>query len=232
MSMQRQRDGLPTIQSVQGSRDKLGLGSQISVTRKTVNREANAMADVLAQRGIMVKAKTQAPVPRIPGLGSGVSIKRSSDGNFTIPEARVGGGMLACKVCKKMFSSPSSLSAHMLAAHPQYRPPAHRCEECPASYPKAAQLQHHRRVFHNVSGPERELGLPVVDLSQEENLRKLSELGIYSFIPLANREQASGCFGIPVISVHGSHNGMVSSLQALGADGLLSLGPLKPLPNS
>lgn len=241
MAMQKQRDGLPMIQSVQGARDKLNLGSQISITKKTVNKEANAMANVLASRGISVKQKQKSrspsperPVPHIPNLGAGVSIKHTSkSSNFLIPEAKVGGGMLSCKICKKMFMNQNSLQVHMSTAHPpSSKVPLFKCDECPASYPKSLQLQHHKRVFHNVSGPSRELGLPVVDLSQEDNLKRLSSLGIYSFIPLANREQAGGCFGIPVISVHNMQNGITNSLQALGADGLLSLGPLKPLPNS
>jgi hypothetical protein len=240
MAMQKQREGLPMIQSVQGAKDKLNLGSQISITKKTVNKEANAMANVLASRGISVKQKQKSrsptperPLPHIPNLGSGMSIKHTSkSSSFQIPEAKVGGGMLACKMCKKMFMNQNSLQVHMSAAHPQSKIPMFKCEECPASYPKSLQLQHHKRVFHNVNGPNRELGLPVVDLSQEDNLKRLSNLGIYSFIPLANREQASGCFGIPVISVHNMNNGMTTALHALGADGLLSLGPLKPLPNT
>ncbi|XP_063542248.1 uncharacterized protein LOC134750925 [Cydia strobilella] len=237
MAMQKQREGLPMISSVQGAKDKLNLGSQISITKKTVNKEANAMANVLASRGISIKQKQKSrsptperPIPHIPNLGAGVSIKHTSkSSNFSIPEAQVGSNMHTCKICRKMFSNSTSLSTHMAAAHPQR---GFKCDECPASYPKSLQLQHHKRVFHNVTGPNRELGLPVVDLSQEENLQRLSSLGIYSFIPLANREQASGCFGIPVISVHNVNNGMTSGLQALGADGLLSLGPLKPLPNT
>ncbi|XP_035451996.2 uncharacterized protein LOC118277348 [Spodoptera frugiperda] len=240
MAMQKQREGLPMIHSVQGAKDKFNLGSQISITKKTVNKEANAMANVLASRGISVKQKQKSrsptperPAPYIPNLGAGVSIKHTSkSSNFSIPEAKVGGGMMACKICKKMFMNHNSLAVHMSNAHPQSKVPVFKCDECPASYPKSLQLQHHKRVFHNVTGPNRELGLPVVDLSQEDNLKRLSNLGIYSFIPLANREQAGGCFGIPVISVHNVQNGTSMSLQALGADGLLSLGPLKPLPNS
>ncbi|XP_075985694.1 uncharacterized protein LOC142982872 [Anticarsia gemmatalis] len=240
MAMQKQRDGLPMIHSVQGAKDKLNLGSQISITKKTVNKEANAMANVLASRGISVKQKQKSrsptperPIPHIPNLGAGVSIKHTSKtSNFSIPEAKVGSGMVSCKICKKMFMNHHSLAVHVSAAHPHSKVPVFKCDECPASYPKSLQLQHHKRVFHNVTGPNRELGLPVVDLSQEDNLKRLNSLGIYSFIPLANREQASGCFGIPVISVHNAQNGLTNSLQALGADGLLSLGPLKPLPNS
>ncbi|KPJ07654.1 hypothetical protein RR48_11210 [Papilio machaon] len=239
MSMQKQREGLPLIHSVQGAKDKLNLGSQISITKKTVNKEANAMANVLASRGISVKQKQKSrspspprALPNLPNI-PGVSIKHSSkSSNFSIPEAKIGGGMLSCKICKKMFMSSTSLSVHMSNAHPQSKLPLFKCDECPASYPKSLQLQHHKRVFHNVTGPDRELGLPVVDLSQVDNLQRLSSLGIYSFIPLANREQGNGCFGIPVISVHNVQNGLTSGLQALGADGLLSLGPLKPLPNS
>lgn len=244
MAMQKQREGLPLIHSVQGAKDKLNIGSQISITKKAnpVNKEANAMANVLASRGISVKQKQKSrspsperPLPHIPNLGAGVSIKHTSKSSkFSIPEAKVGTGMFSCKICKNMFMNHTSLQVHMSNAHPSAtsKIPVFKCDECPASYPKSLQLQHHKRVFHNVSGPNRELGLPVVDLSQEDNLKRLSNLGIYSFIPLANREQANGCFGIPVISVHNMQNGLTNSLQALGADGLLSLGPLKPLPNS
>lgn len=239
MAMQKQREGLPMIQSVQGAKDKINLGSQISITKKTVNKEASAMANVLASRGISIKQKQKSrsptperPVPHIPNLGAGVSIKHTSkSNNFSIPEAKVGSGLLSCKVCKKIFMNHNSLAVHMSNIHPQVEIPSYKCDECPASYPKSFQLQQHKRVFHNISGPNKELGLPVVDLSQEDNLKRLSNLGIYSFIPLANREQAGGCFGIPVISVHNMQNGLTNSLQALGADGLLSLGPLKPLPN-
>ncbi|XP_022121733.2 uncharacterized protein LOC110997742 [Pieris rapae] len=238
MAMQKQREGLPMIHSVQGAKDK--LGSQISITKKTVNKEANAMANVLASRGISIKQKQKSrsptperPLPHIPNLGSGVSIKHTSkSSNFSIPEAKVGGGMVLCKICKKMLGSYSSLQVHMANAHPQGKVPSFKCDECPASYPKLLQLQHHKRVFHNMTGANKELGLPVVDLSQIDNLKRLGNLGIYSFIPLANREQANGCFGIPVISVHNMNSGTTSNLQALGADGLLSLGPLKPLPNT
>lgn len=240
MALQKQREGMPMIKSVQGAGEKLNLGSQISITKKTVNKEANAMANVLASRGISVKQKQKSrspsperPLPHIPNLGAGMSIKHTSkSSSFSIPEAKVGGGMLQCRICKKMFMNQTSLAVHMTNAHPQSKVPMFKCEECPASYPKILQLQHHKRVFHNVVGPNRELGLPVVDMSQDENLSRLSSLGIYSFIPLAGRDQGGGCFGIPVISVHNIQNGMSSSLQALGADGLLSLGPLKPLPNT
>lgn len=238
MAMQKQREGLPMIHSVQGAKDK--IGSQISITKKTVNKEANAMANVLASRGISIKQKQKSrsptperPIPHIPNLGAGVSIKHTSKtSSFSIPEAKVGGGMLSCKICKKMFMNHNSLAVHMTNAHPQCKLPIFKCDECPSSYPKLLQLQHHKRVFHNVTGPNREVGIPVVDLSQEDNLKRLGNLGIYSFIPLANREQDNGCFGIPVVSVHNMQNGLTSSLQALGADGLLSLGPLKPLPNA
>lgn len=239
MAMQKQREGMPLIKSVQGAGEKLNLGSQISITKKTVNKEANAMANVLASRGISIKQKQKSrspsperPLPHIPNLGAGMSIKHTSkSSNFTIPEAKVG-GMIQCRICKKMFSSQNSLALHMSSSHPQSKIPMFKCEECPASYPKILQLQHHKRVFHNVMGPNRELGLPVVDMSQEDNLTRLNSLGIYSYIPLASKDQGGGCFGIPVISVHNVQNGMTSSLQALGADGLLSLGPLKSLPNT
>lgn len=243
MSLQKQQEGMPLIQRVQGAKDKVNIGKQITITKKPgVNREANAMANVLASRGIMVKQKQksrspspQRPVPHIPNLGSDVSVKHtggSRSNSFTIPEAKVGGGLVPCKACGKMFASQSSLSAHMNAAHPYEKISMFKCDECPASYSHSLQLQHHKRVFHTVFGSNRELGLPVVDFSQEQNLRKLKDLGIYSFIPLANREQATGCFGIPVISTYNARNGMTDALHALGADGLLSLGPLKTLPDT
>ncbi|CAK1543573.1 unnamed protein product [Leptosia nina] len=236
MAMQRQREGLPLIQSVSGAK----LGSQISITKKTVNKEANAMANVLASRGISVKQKQKSrtpsperPIPHLPNLGSDVSIKHTSKSTkFSIPEAKVGSSMTSCKICKRIFGSYTSLQAHMETSHPQSKIPVFKCEDCPASYAKSLQLQHHKRVFHNAKTPNKELGLPVVDMSQPEHLKKLSSLGIFSFIPLADREGANSCFGVPVISIHSLNSGFTSSLQGICAEGLLSLGPLKPLPNS
>ncbi|KAI5632688.1 hypothetical protein NE865_14595 [Phthorimaea operculella] len=159
MSMQKQREGLPMIQSVQGAKDKLNLGSQISITKKAVPK-SNAMASMLASRGISVKQKPKSrspsperPVPHIPNLGSGVSIKHTSkSSNFSIPEASVGGGINTCKICRKGFMNSSSLAVHMANVHPSAKVNVFKCDECPASYPKSLQLQHHKRVFHNVQG--------------------------------------------------------------------------------
>ncbi|KAG7300882.1 hypothetical protein JYU34_015224 [Plutella xylostella] len=233
MAMQKQREGMPLIHSVQGAKDKLSLGSQISITKKSVPKPSNAMAHMLASRGISIKQKPRSrspsperPAPRLPSLPAGMSIRHAPRASsFSIPEA--GGGLHSCKLCRKSFMSAASLSAHAQAAHPQSKLPVFKCDECPASYPKSLQLQHHKRTFHNVTGPNRELGLPVVDLSQPDNVQRLSNLGIYHYIPLASRENADGSYGIPVVSVSNMHNGLATSIQALGADGLLSLGPLK-----
>lgn len=104
-----------------------------------------------------------------------------------------------------------------------------KCDACPISYPSPIQLQEHKLAFHNV--PNSEMGVPVIDLSQLGTLRKLSNLGITNFIPLANREQGGGCFGIPIVSTQNAMTGnTTNSLLSLGANGILSFGPVKPLP--
>lgn len=239
MSMQQQRDGLPMIDSIKGSKEpcpNVNIGSGLTVTKTRVrppspllpaNKDAGTVASLLAQRGIRITAKPKSPSPppiNIPNLGSGISItKKSVSSSFVIPEESYD---YSCSVCNKTFSNTSALNVHMSQMHPSAK--LAKCDSCPVSYPTYQQLHEHKKLFHNSVS---EMGLPVIDFSQQSNLKKLTNLGIFNFIPLANREQGNGCFGIPIVSVQNAMNGTLnSSLQALGAGGLLSLGPVKPLP--
>lgn len=239
MSMQQQRDGFPMIDSIKGSKEpcpNVNIGSGLTVTKTRVrppsphlpaNKDAGTVASLLAQRGIRITAKPKSPSPppiNIPNLGSGISItKKSVSSNFVIPEESYD---YSCSVCSKTFTNTAALNVHMSQMHPSAK--LAKCDSCPVSYPTYQQLHEHKKLFHNSVS---EMGLPVIDFSQQANLKKLTSLGIFNFIPLANREQGNGCFGIPIVSVQNAMNGTLnSSLQALGAGGLLSLGPVKPLP--
>ncbi|XP_077284395.1 uncharacterized protein LOC143909945 isoform X2 [Arctopsyche grandis] len=236
---QQQRDGLPQIQNIQGSREKnhsgVHLSSQITVTKTKVrpptpppaSKDASAVASMLASRGIKItqKPKTPPPAINIPNLGSNISItpSKGSSAVFSVPEDHD----ISCSSCNKTFNSGIALANHINQMHSSQK--SFRCPSCPISYPTALQLQEHKLAFHNL--PNAEIGLPVVDLSQLSTLRKLSNLGITNFIPLANREQGGGCFVIPIVSVQNALSGNISnSLSALSANGILSLGPVKPLP--
>lgn len=258
VSLQQQRDGLPLIQSVQGSRERntpnVQLNSQLTVTKTKVRapspppsaKDANAVANILASRGIKITQKSKTPPPsiNIPNLGSSISVTpaKTIPSSFSLPE-----NDFPCSLCNKVceivsffsfdsiltvfylqvFTTNSTLTMHMAQMHPSQK--MFRCDACPISYPSAIQLQEHKLAFHNV--PNSELGIPVIDLSQLGTLRKLCNLGITNFIPLANREQGGGCFGIPIVSAANALSGNITnSLLSLGANGILSFGPVKPLP--
>lgn len=94
----------------------------------------------------------------------------------------------------------------------------------------------HKRTYHkepqdqNSNNNSGELAIPIVDLKSQQVLNRLSSLGIQSYIPLSHlNSQTGGYFGLPIITIDGTRN--ISHLGALGASSLLSLGPLKHLPN-
>lgn len=76
-----------------------------------------------------------------------------------------------------------------------------------------------------------EVGIPLVDLSNEMTRRKLANLGIFNFIPVANRDLAcGGFFGFPVVSLQGASNPSICNLGELGASSILSIGPVRQIP--
>lgn len=106
VSLQQQRDGLPLIQSIQGnSRNSVPAGVQLSNeitwTKKkvepshaqSISKDTNAMASMLASRGIKITPK-QKPAVNIPNLGSNISITATKSSSFNIPEEE-----FTCKFC-------------------------------------------------------------------------------------------------------------------------------------
>ncbi|KAG4067672.1 hypothetical protein HA402_005444 [Bradysia odoriphaga] len=138
------------------------------------------------------------------------------------------------KDCNEVFASQDSLNRHMQRGHktPQLR--INRCRLCPAKFSSAEGLIMHQKKVHRVfKTTASELGLPVVDLRNEQTRTKLASLGIYNYIPLSHLNRSvDGVFGLPIVSVQGAANQAVCNLAALGADSLLSIGPVKAIPKN
>lgn len=146
---------------------------------------------------------------------------------------------MACPVkdCTEVFATQENLNRHMQRGHraPQLR--INRCRLCPAKFSSPEGLMMHQKKVHRVSpsATASELGLPVVDLKNEQTRSKLAALGIYNYIPLSHLSQnrtVNGLFGLPIVSVQGAANSAVCNLAALGADSLLSIGPVKAIPKN
>lgn len=139
------------------------------------------------------------------------------------------------KDCTEVFATQENLNRHMQRGHkaPQLR--ANCCRLCSARFSSPEGLIVHQKKVHRVSQPATasELGLPVVDLKNEQTRSKLATLGIYHYIPLSHLNRtANGIFGLPIVSVQGAANSAVCNLADLGADSLLSIGPVKAIPKN
>lgn len=138
------------------------------------------------------------------------------------------------KDCTEVFANQENLNRHMQRGHrtPQLR--INRCRLCPAKFSSPEGLIMHQKKVHRVfKTTPSELGLPVVDLRNEQTRSKLSQLGIYNYIPLSHLNRSvDGVFGLPIVSVQGAANSAVCNLAALGADNLLSIGPVKAIPKN
>lgn len=142
--------------------------------------------------------------------------------------------MITCPVkeCNEKFLTQEGLNRHTLRGH---RPPGiriQRCRLCPAKFSSVEGLAFHQKKVHRMmkTSPD-ELGLPIVDLRNEMTRQKLAALGIINYIPLSNLNKTTGgVYGLPIVSVQGAANSAVCNLGALGADSLLSLGPVKQIP--
>lgn len=138
------------------------------------------------------------------------------------------------KDCTEVFATQDNLNRHMQRGHraPQLR--INRCRLCPAKFSSPEGLIMHQKKVHRVfKTTASELGLPVVDLRNEQTRSKLASLGIYNYIPLGHLNRSvDGVFGLPIVSVQGAANSAVCNLAALGADSLLSIGPVKAIPKN
>ncbi|XP_076177505.1 uncharacterized protein LOC143151898 isoform X4 [Ptiloglossa arizonensis] len=167
------------------------------------------------------------------------TVDLTQDGPPQIPVVRRGRpprALLTCQVCDKNFQNQELLTQHM-ATHRAPSKLLHKCNLCPAQYPTAQALITHKQAYHKevdtvAQNGGAELALPVVDLKSPHALNRLSNLGIQSYIPLAQLSaQTGGYFGLPIITIDGARNPNTFNLGALGATSILSLGPLKHLSN-
>ncbi|XP_076635373.1 uncharacterized protein LOC143348704 isoform X2 [Colletes latitarsis] len=168
------------------------------------------------------------------------TVDLTQDGPSQVPVVRRGRpprALLTCQVCDKNFQNQELLTQHM-ATHRASSKLLHKCNLCPAQYPTAQALITHKQAYHKevdtvAQNGGAELALPVVDLKSPHVLNRLSNLGIQSYIPLAQLSaQTGGYFGLPIITIDGARNPNTFNLGALGATSILSLGPLKHLSNS
>lgn len=88
----------------------------------------------------------------------------------------------------------------------------------------------HRQMMHK-NNSSVQLGIPLIDFKTPGVAQKLSNLGITSFIPLANAT-SDGQFGLPVVSYDYFKNTFSGDIKSLEATSILSLGPVKTLNRS
>lgn len=208
--------------------------------------DAKAVANILATRGITVTPamKTQkegSPSPNPPkeppkpvaiNLNSAVSIiptaRNQQNGAKPNGNAPSNGPKTATVDLTEDDANPSQ---KLQAAQAGKRTLPHQCDLCPAQYPSMRTLMIHRRQYHK-AGPQSELGIPIVDLGQQQVLTKLAALGIHSYIPLPQTGQnPSGTFGLPIVSVNAARNPNVCNIASLGSGAVLTLGPLHHISN-
>lgn len=159
--------------------------------------------------------------------------------------------VMTCPVvnCNRRFVTHEGLNLHTRSGHRGVvAMKAYRCKLCPTKFATMQSLYVHQRNVHRtaipagaigaVGGvqPQRattadELGLPVVDIRNDDTRNKLAALGIVNYIPLTNLNRITGGqFGLPIVSVQGAANAAVCNLAAIGADSVLSIGTVKQVP--
>lgn len=141
---------------------------------------------------------------------------------------------ITCPVpgCEEKFLTQESLNRHTQRGHRMNKInlKAFRCKICPAMFSTQEGLIDHQRRNHRIIKTSAdELGIPVIDLRNEQTKQKLASLGIINYIPLCTKS-SNGCFGFPIVSVQGAANPNVCNVLGLGINSLLSLGPIKPIP--
>lgn len=138
---------------------------------------------------------------------------------------------LACPEvhCQKKFLTEEALQRHTQKGH--HSNIRFKCTKCSVMFSSSESLIiHQRRVHRTARMPGEELGIPIVDLHNSQTRMKLLSMGIRNFIPLGNINKVSnGFFGLPLVCLKGAPNAAISNLQTIGADSVLSLGPIKPI---
>lgn len=207
--------------------------------------DAKAVANILATRGITVTPATKTqkesvtpppakpPAPVAINLNSAVSIiptARNQQGNKN--------GNSTAAASEKPTKTPTvdltddePVTNTTKGQSGNKRALPYQCDLCPAQYPSMRTLVIHRRQYHK-AGPQNELGVPVVDLSQQAVLARLAGLGIHSYIPLPHADgSGNGTYALPIISVNAARNPGVCNISALGSSSVLTLGPLHHINN-
>lgn len=85
-------------------------------------------------------------------------------------------------------------------------------------------LNKHKQSYHKTTGPC-EIGVPLVNLRLPGVVQKLSNLGIFNYIPLPDARGQGMMYGVPVINTRNAANA-----AAIGASSLLTLGPIRSIP--
>lgn len=210
--------------------------------------DAKSVANILATRGITVtpaaKNQKDAPEPKRSSQSSNsppVAINLNNAVSI-IPTARGGNAQNQAK-----SNQPKTPTVDLTDDEPVHPPPPpskptttaatiskralpHQCDLCPAQYPTMQSLINHRRSYHK-TGPQSELGVPVVDLKQPAVLSKLSNLGINNYIPLPQLGTGGSTFGLPIVSVNAARNPNICNISGLGSGAVLPLGPLRHISN-
>ncbi|XP_055685002.1 uncharacterized protein LOC129791089 isoform X2 [Lutzomyia longipalpis] len=131
--------------------------------------------------------------------------------------------------CQKKFLTEEALQRHTQKGH--HSNIRFKCTKCSVMFPSSESLIiHQRRVHKTTRMPGEELGIPIVDLNNSQSRMKLLSMGIRNVIPLGNINKVSnGFFGLPLVCLKGAPNMALSNLQTIGADSVLSLGPIKSI---
>jgi hypothetical protein len=245
--------GLPQIQSVQGGTAEPSESSVMhlsdSITLSVRNpqprpqspkkSDAKAVANILATRGITVTAtpkpkdkidsqKSPSAIPAQLNLNAAVSIIPSAK---TSNKPTNASGQESHLPTVDLTDDTSPVSQPMKTANPQQKPNQRpglpfKCDLCPAQYPNAMGLSKHRQNYHKTSSGMCEIGVPLINLKQPGIFQKLSNLGIYNYIPLPS-SGPDGMFALPIIN--GRNPGNVA---AIGATTMLTLGPVRTIPKT
>lgn len=147
------------------------------------------------------------------------------------------GDFIACEIpgCKQRFLTQDALNKHNQKGHKLLTHRSYGCKHCTAKFSSMEALSFHIRKIHrnssaSIKATPDELGLPIVDLKNEQTRKKLAAIGIVNYIPLSNlNKDSSTLFGLPIVSVAGAANTAICNLAAIGADSILSIGTIKTI---
>lgn len=223
---------------------KIQLNSSVSIISK---KKPSTTATIdLSNDDEKVEMLPPLPMPLPPPPPQNRGIRGGVGGKTNVP-------VLVCPVvnCNRRFVTHEGLNLHTRSGHRGVVKKAYRCKFCPNKFASLQSLLLHQRNVHRVAmmpttatsshqlphaplsraTTADELGLPVVDLRNEDTRNKLAALGIVNYIPLANlNRNTGGQYGLPIVSVQGAANAAVCNLAAIGADSILSIGTVKQVP--